>query len=112
MIIGIGTDLVEIARIEEAMANPAFVKRILTPAEEQVCTTPERVAGRWAAKEALSKALPDLNNWHDVEILNDKDGRPVVTLADTVEIELGSRVIVSISHERSMASAVAIVEAL
>ncbi len=57
MIVGLGIDIVEVARIAEAMKNPRFIERILTPIEREFCTTPQKVAGRWAAKEAIAKAV-------------------------------------------------------
>ena len=86
MVIGLGIDMVETARIEKAMRLPNFVKRILTANEREICTTAERVAGRWAAKEALSKALPALNRWQDVEILSDEAGKPVVPWSQATSV--------------------------
>lgn len=111
MIIGIGIDVVAIDRIRQAMEhNSRFLERILTERERQTLLTPERVAGRWAAKEALSKALPRLNHWHDVEVMNGLTGEPVVTLAAHLGLEPGVNLHVSISHESGYAAAVAIVE--
>lgn len=107
MIEGLGLDIVEVSRIAEAMQRDGFLERVLTPAERGLGLTPERVAGRWAAKEALAKALGMKLSWQDVEILNAPDGRPVVAVQG-----LGDdlRVHVSISHERGLAVATAIVE--
>jgi holo-[acyl-carrier protein] synthase len=110
VIVGVGIDVVSIDRIRTAMENPRFLERILTEAERSTVLTPERVAGRWAAKEALSKALPQLNNWHDVEVTNEPGGAPVVTLAEHLRLEPGLSLHVSISHESGYAAAVAIVE--
>lgn len=107
MIEGLGIDVVEVARIARAMRRAGFVERILTPAEREVALTPARVAGRWAAKEAVAKALDLSLRWHDVEVGNDEAGKPSVT----IRRPLGERVVhVSISHERGLAAAVAIVE--
>ena len=92
--------------------NPRFNERILTERERQTLLTPERVAGRWAAKEALAKAIPRLNNWHDVEVMNGPHGEPLVTLADHLRLEPDVSLHVSISHESGYAAAVAIVERL
>lgn len=110
MIRGLGVDVVSIDRIRSAMENPRFIERILTEKERETPLTPERVAGRWAAKEALSKALPQLNNWHDVEVFNDESGAPYAVLGERITLEPGSNLLLSISHESGYAAAVAIVE--
>lgn len=106
VIVGIGLDVVEVSRIERAMANERFLTRILTQRERSIARTPVRVAGRWAAKEAIAKALSIDLKWQDVEILNDDRGAPVAFIDG-----LGNRVVhLSISHERGIAAATAIVE--
>ena len=110
MIVGLGVDVVSIARIRAAMKNPRFLERILTETERKTLLTPERVAGRWAAKEALSKALPALNNWHDVEVFNDDAGAPFAKLSERLALEPGTSLHLSISHESGYAAAVAVVE--
>jgi len=106
MVVSIGIDTVEIERIESAMARPKFLVRILTPAERRRCRTAERIAGRWAAKEAIWKCLPSIRSWQDVEILDDSLGKPVPSLA----LPPGWRMHVSITHDRRFATAVAILE--
>ncbi len=108
MIGGLGIDLVEIARIERAMRNPRFVYRVLTEAERVACRTPESVAGRWAAKEAVAKALGVPVTWQQVEILTGKSGAPQVRLS--VFGYESVRLFVSITHERQFAAAVAVLE--
>ena len=110
MIVGLGVDVVAVARIKTAMKSPRFLPRILTPQEIALELTPERVAGRWAAKEALSKALPGLKNWQDVEVLNGPSGEPFVSFPGGFVLEPGLNLWVSISHERGYAAAVAVVE--
>ena len=78
MIAGIGTDLVEVARIEAALENPRFLERLLTPAERALGETAEWVAGRWAAKEAAFKCMPSLRSWQDVRVLAREDGAPYI----------------------------------
>lgn len=107
MVAGIGIDLVEVARVAEAMSNPRFIERILTPAERDYCRTAEQVAGRWAAKEAVAKALPLSLSWQDVEILPDGNAKPIVQVSHP---SFEGKVWVSITHERSMAAAVAVYE--
>lgn len=90
MIIGIGNDLCDIGRISNALERHGdrFKTRIFTQAEQAYCETSKdsasRYAKRWAAKEALAKALstadtPDLT-WTDVEITNGASGKPHITL--------------------------------
>ncbi len=106
VIVGIGLDVVEVSRIARAMSNERFLTRILTRRERAIVKSPARVAGRWAAKEAIAKALNVDLRWQDVEILNDERGAPVVSIDG-----LGDRVVhLSISHERGIAAATAIVE--
>lgn len=99
---GLGTDIVSIERIRVAMRSPRFVARILTPAERVFCLDAETVAGRWAAKEAIQKALPQRVRWQEIEVLRDAQGCPVVSRPQ------GYRILVSISHEREYATATAI----
>ena len=110
MIVGLGTDLVEVARIQRAMENPRFVEKILTAREREICTTPARVAGRWAAKEAIAKAVGIHLTWQQVEILPDEVGAPRVTIHSSYFDPCRLRIHVSISHERTHAMAVAILE--
>ena len=106
VIVLMGLDVVEISRIERAMVNERFLTRVLTLRERAIAKTPVRVAGRWAAKEAIAKALSIDLRWQDVEILNDERGAPVALIDG-----LGDRVVhLSISHERGIAAATAIVE--
>lgn len=116
----VGIDLIEIPRIVHVLDRfPArFRERVLTPAEQAYCGSKvERIAGRWAAKEAVSKVL-GLGvrgvGWREIEILPDRAGKPHVYLHDRAALRaahLGlSGVAVSITHERSMAAAVALGE--
>lgn len=106
MIQGIGADVVQIERIRRAMRNPRFVKRILTQEERAYAGSPVFVAGRWAAKEAIAKAVGRPLSWQDVEVLPGEDGAPKVRWRNGWSL----RIFVSISHERSVAFAVAIWE--
>lgn len=109
MIIGVGLDIVSLSRIEEAMVNPRFVRRVLTAREQTICKGSEQVAGRWAAKEAVAKALNCRLGWHDVEVLADEAGKPVVSLANA-ELAHKVQIWLSITHEKGLAAAVAIAE--
>ncbi len=112
MIVAVGLDLVEVSRIATAMENPAFVERILTPAEREVIRAPLRVAGRWAAKEAVAKAVGLHLSWQDVEILPGESGEPVVTIHHPDFDPQKNRVHISITHEKGHAAAVAVLERL
>jgi holo-[acyl-carrier protein] synthase len=114
----VGIDLVDIDRITEVLARypERFRLRILTPKEDRYCHgKPERIAGRWAAKEAVSKVL-GLGvrgvGWREIEILPNRAGQPQVYLharAAARAARLGlEELSVSISHERRMAVAVAV----
>jgi holo-[acyl-carrier protein] synthase len=110
MIVGLGIDIVEVARIERAMKKPGFVERILTQAELERRLTSQYVAGRWAAKEAVMKCLPQAISWQQVEIVSKAGCAPSVSIRN-VTLDPSTRVLVSISHERGFAAAVAVVEA-
>jgi holo-[acyl-carrier protein] synthase len=103
VICAVGTDIVQIERIERAMRHPRFVERILTEAERQGAGGAEWVAGRWAAKEAAFKCLGQLRSWQDVEVLCGQDGRPVLRAP-------GGRWHVSISHDGGYALAFVVLE--
>lgn len=111
MIVAIGVDIVEVDRIKRAMADRRFLERILTSEELALATTAQFVAGRWAVKEAVAKAVGTHLSWHDVEVLPDQHGRPI---ARVTPIKLGGsnrRLHVSISHEKGHAVGIAVLEA-
>jgi phosphopantetheine--protein transferase-like protein len=110
MIVGLGIDLVEIDRIRRAMENPRFIQRILTPLEREYAVTPFQVAGRWAAKEAVAKAIGLKLKWHQIEILPNEFGEPVAEVKSPDYDLKRMRLKISISHERTHAVAVAILE--
>jgi holo-[acyl-carrier protein] synthase len=114
----IGIDLIDIDRIVRVLGRfpDRFRTRVLTEREQRYCgRRVERIAGRWAAKEAISKVL-GLGvrgvGWREIEILPNAAGAPQVFLhdraarrAERLDLE---EVTVSISHERRMAVAVAV----
>ncbi len=110
MILGVGTDIVHSERIEKALMNPRFLKRILTPSEQAIGLTTQQIAGRWAVKEAIAKALGASLKWHDVEVLNLPSGQPVAKIAHPLFHPQTQKIHISISHEKSVAVAVAIWE--
>ena len=109
MIKGIGVDIVEVARIKESLSKEVFMKRVFTPGEIDYCQNKANAhihfAGRFAAKEAILKALgTGLSGlkWTDIEVLPDKIGVPLVYLGITAsriaEKQGITEVLVSISH--------------
>src|SRR5262245_56374508 len=120
-IVGIGTDIVECVRIARMLEQHGelFLRRVYTPREIRYCQarkrSTEHFAGRWAAKEAVSKCLGTGWSrglaWTDMEVRNDRNGMPRVYLsgaarerADDLRI---SDVLVTISHCRAYATAFA-----
>jgi holo-[acyl-carrier protein] synthase len=121
MIIGIGIDQVQIERIRNV--SPRLFTRVCTEAEREYCEKFgdgkfERYAGRFAAKEAISKALGTGIaagvNWTDIEILPTPSGAPVARLHNAAAARMeqlgATRVHVSITHDKVTASAVGILE--
>jgi len=112
---GIGIDAVEIERIAKVWArHPRFVERILTPAERDYClrkgaSSAQHIAGRWSAKEAIAKAVGRPLRWHEVEVLPGPNGKPCVLLTgESAQVVAPGRLLVSITHTRTVASAVAL----
>jgi holo-[acyl-carrier protein] synthase len=113
-----GVDLIEIARIEEVVARHGkhYLERIYTPAELEYCgKRTESLAGRFAAKEAVAKALGSgigEVNWKEIEILGDEQNAPMLTLTGVAyqkAKELGLTIwSVSISHSQSHSVAVVV----
>ena len=116
MILGIGNDIVEIERIEKAISNEKFIKRVYTEKEIEIIekkgSKAASYAGRFSAKEAISKALGtgvrDFN-LTDIEILNDELGKPYVVLKNESKGRMvDMRIEISISHSKEYATAVAV----
>jgi holo-[acyl-carrier protein] synthase len=115
VIIGVGTDVVDIARFERALARtPGLAARLFTEGER---LGPARsLAARFAAKEAVAKALgaPRGLLWTDAEVTTGPGGRPELQVAGTVAnacARLGvTRWHLSLSHDAGIASAVIIAE--
>lgn len=111
----IGVDIIEIARIKEAVDNwgEKFLRRVYTDAElAEYRHKPSSLAARFAGKEAVMKLLGTSSivvNWREVETLSHPGGRPLVNLygkAQSKADELGIKEIaVSISHSREYAIA-------
>ena len=123
MLVGIGADVVDVGRIEKALTRwgERFIERVYTPAERASCRRKANAllywAGRFAAKEAVLKALGvGLNGagFKEVEVLHDAGGRPVVVLKGRAAVAARvlnvSRVLLTISHDTGTAVAFAVAE--
>ncbi len=120
MIVGIGVDVVDLARFERALVRTPTLKNRLFAESEQVKggePLPLRsLAGRFAAKEALIKALGDSTGvqWHDMRIVSDHLGNPSIELHDSTRAIAEARGITSVhlsmTHDAGIAIAYVIAE--
>ena len=115
MIVGIGTDVVDVDRFAAALERtPALQTKLFTAGEAGL---PLRsLAARFAAKEALAKALqaPPGMAWHDAEVIREESGRPRFEIRGTV-LEVASRLSVvhvhlSLTHDAGIAAAYVVLE--
>jgi len=122
VIVSVGIDVVLVERFAAAVARtPHFAERLFTPGERVTRSGHPRpadsLAARFAAKEAVAKALgaPGGLAWHDCEIVADEGGRPWLTVSGTVAdaaAKLGiTRWHLSLSHDGGIASAMVVAEA-
>ncbi len=124
MILGVGIDIIEVARIQASYEKfgERFLKRILHPNEIAYCLSHKApgpfLAARFAAKEAISKAFgtgigAELG-WQDMEVVRRESGEPYVVLhgdgSKLLEQRGGRVVLISLSHTQQHAAAVAILE--
>ena len=126
LIVGCGIDLVKIERIEKIIKKwgDNFIFRIFTPLEREYCEKKkgnkfQSYAGKFAAKEALLKALGlglREANWKEIEIKNDELGQPIINTSGKLkEITFGKdidRYFLTISHTKEYAIAQVILESL
>ncbi|AIQ50542.1 holo-ACP synthase [Paenibacillus sp. FSL R7-0331] len=127
MIYGIGHDVLEIRRMKDILSKASgskFIRRILTPSELELADgragrLPEFASGRFAAKEAVVKALGcgigSVAGFQDIEILPDASGKPSVTLSEQAWFRLGLNgeehiIHLTITHSQELASTFAVVE--
>lgn len=121
MITGVGVDICEVARVSAMLRRrPGLVNRLFRPAESRQANgelrRPESLAARFAAKEALAKALgsPGGMNWLDAEVVTCEAGQPSFEISGTVAArasELGVRSIrLSLSHDAGLAAAFVVCE--
>ncbi len=121
MIVGLGTDVVDVARFRATLRRQGrgFLERVFTLRERRYCegkaARVEHYAGRFAAKEAVLKAigtgLTAGMRWRDVEIVRAANGRVSVKVSGAVAKRAGrAKIHLSISHAAGMAVAVAVAE--
>lgn len=119
-----GTDIIEIERIKKSIERSGenFLKLVFTPKEIEYCEKRKAAkyyhyAGRFAAKEAIFKAVSSLLenkfdiSWHNAEVINDENGNPKIEFLD-IKFDKIKNIDISISHckEYAVATVVAIVE--
>ncbi len=114
MVIGTGVDITEVRRLRRAVDKWGrdFLQRVFTEQELENAKSRgslyQHLAGRFAAKEAVFKALGDKGLvWKDVEILNDSEGRPYCVILNNRH--KGIEVYISISHVKTYAVATALI---
>lgn len=117
MITGIGVDTVDIARFERTLERtPKLRERLFTPAERELPLT--SLAARFAAKEALIKALKGSHGlgWHDLEVQRGADRAPMFVTTDALARELAAvgaeRVHLSMTHDAGLATAFVVLETI
>ncbi len=123
MIFGIGTDIIEVDRVQKVMERDiGFRDKIFTPHEIEYCESKrhkyQHYAGRFSAKEAFLKAIG--TGWRygirfgDIEVTHDELGKPEINVygkaKEWVESESVSNIHVSLSHLKEMATAIVIIE--
>jgi holo-[acyl-carrier protein] synthase len=115
VIVGVGTDLCSISRLSEALERTPNLSARLFHSSEQALPV-SSLAARFAAKEAIAKALgdPKILVWNEIALRKDENGKPEFEFfggtKDRLD-SLGYRFFVSISHEQELASAFVVVEA-
>lgn len=114
-VVGIGVDVVDVPRFEAMLARtPRLAERVLTPGERS--GRPVRMAARFAAKEALAKALgaPPGLGWHDAWVDSASSGAPRLNVSGTVAAACAERgvrrVHLSLSHDGGVAIAFVVLE--
>jgi holo-[acyl-carrier protein] synthase len=123
VIVAVGIDVVLVDRFARALERtPLLGDRLFTEAERVTSSgnprSAESLAARFAAKEAVAKALgaPHGLHWHDCEIVTDPDGRPWLTVSGTVAAVAAERGVtrwhISLSHDGGIASAMVVAERL
>jgi holo-[acyl-carrier protein] synthase len=123
MIIGIGTDIIDVQRIERVIErNGGFINKVFTPQEIAYCEAraakAQSYAARFAAKEAMMKALGtgwgEGVNWQDIEVVSEASGKPRILLSGqalaTAKAMGAEHWHLSLSHERTAAIAFVVLD--
>ncbi len=121
MILGVGVDVVDVQRMKETVVEQGerFTRKVFTEAEIEYCENRprpyEHYAARFAAKEAVSKALQTgwtgAFRWRDVEVINDPNGAPKVhPKNDIAELLKECKVFLSLSHTENTVVAFVVIE--
>lgn len=118
MIIGLGTDIIEVERVRKAVGKKFFRDNVFTAIEQEYCESRGKnsaasYAARFAAKEAFFKALGTgiCAKLTDVEVINDERGAPKINLRGRAEVlASGRKISLSLSHSRDFATAICIIE--
>jgi holo-[acyl-carrier protein] synthase len=121
MILGIGMDMVDIARIKASLERfgESFVSKLFTEHEIAYCGAKalpaQHFAARFAAKEAFSKAIATgwagTFQWKDVEVVNDESGKPSFRLYGATAAQFGTRsIFLSLTHTETSAAAFVVIE--
>ena len=112
MIDGIGIDVVDIARFKESLERtPHLAEKLFTESERKKPVS--SLAARFAAKEALYKALSPARGlqWHDAEVINHENGKPdFLFRGEIAELIDSATVHLSLSHDAGIASAMVVIE--
>src|SRR5215472_4822972 len=122
-VVGLGMDVCSVERIARVLSGPngsRFRERVFTPAEVQTCRVrsdpPTAYAARFAAKEALVKALgaPHGIRWRDMEVVKATNGAPGFALGGVAAHEIEARrarVLLALTHDGGVAAATVVLEA-
>lgn len=123
MIVGIGCDVIEVERIRKAIDGGGFLERVYTPAERKFCTTEqgkpkyESLAARFAAKEALVKALGTgfrQGSFQEISVEDNRLGKPELHLSGQFKMVADGlgvrRIFVTLSHVKTVAMAQVLLE--
>ena len=121
MILGIGVDVVDVQRMKELLVDQGetFIHKVFTESERDYCERKprpyEHFAARFAAKEAVSKAIQTgwtgAFRWRDVEVSNDPNGAPRVSVKNDMAVLLeGHKIHLTLSHSENTVVAFVVIE--
>ena len=107
--VSVGIDLVEVERFYGVEKKKQFLKNVFTQKEIKVCKNKgsfyQSLSARFAAKEAVKKSLKERVRFNEIEIVNEKDGRPKVNLLNKV-LKQKYKLAISITHTKQFAQAI------